>query len=115
MPTIAEIKATPDKAVVMMNVDGLITYVNPVFETLFGWTQAEAIGQALTMIIPPKLRDAHNMGFSRFLTTGKPTLLGKALHLKAVTKDGREFEAEHFIVAEQTQGQWQFAATIQPL
>jgi hypothetical protein len=57
----------------------------------------------------------HHLGFSRFLSTQKSTILNHPLQLKGVTKAGQEIEAEHFIVAEQHQGQWVFAATLHPL
>ena len=101
-------------AVIVADHQGLVTEVNAAFERLFGWSSAEIKGKPLTTIIPPSFHDSHHLGFSRFLTTGKPTLLNQPLKLKAITKDGREFEAEHFIVAEQVGGQWCFGATIRP-
>lgn len=113
--TIEELKRRSEVPVVLADARGTITYVNGQFERVFGWTASELIGQPLTTFIPPNLHDAHHLGFSRFLTTGAPTLLNQPLKLKAITKAGREFDAEHFIVAEQQRGQWVFGATIRPL
>jgi PAS domain S-box-containing protein len=113
--TIEELKKLTDVCVVIADSDGAIEFVNECFLTTFGWSQAEILGRPLTMIIPNSLRDAHNMGFSRFLVTGIPTLLNKALRLKAVLKDGSEIEAEHYIIAENQDGRWLFGATIRPL
>ena len=113
--TIAEAIRETEVPSVVADGQGMITYVNARFESVFGWSKDEIVGKSLTIIIPRTLRDAHQLGFSRFLMTGKPTLLGQALSLRSVTRDGREFEAEHFIVAEQRDGQWAFAATIRPL
>lgn len=101
--------------VVIADHQGLITEVNEQFEIVFGWSAHEVVGKSLTTIIPKRLHDSHHLGFSRFLTTGKPTLLNQPLQLKTVTKDGKEFDAEHFIIAEQTNGQWRFGATVRPL
>jgi PAS domain S-box-containing protein len=101
--------------VVVADHQGLITQVNPRFEDVFGWRRHEILGKPLTTLIPKALHDAHHLGLSRFLVTGKPTLLNRPLTLQAITKDGRVFAAEHFIVAEQRQGHWVFAATIRPL
>ena len=115
MKTIEELKGEKDLPMVLADEQGLITYVNVMFQKVFGWQSNEVVGRPLTTIIPPNLRDAHHMGFSRFLVTGKPTLLNQPLKLKAIKKDGTIFDAEHFIVAERIKNNWVFGATIQPL
>lgn len=60
------------------------------------------------------MRDSHNVGFSRFLTTEQATIAGKPLALSVLRKDGKTVDAEHFILAEKRDGQWVFAATINP-
>ena len=113
--TIDEMKRETDLPVVIADHEGFITYVNEAFQLVFGWNSEEIPGKTLTTIIPRTLHDAHNLGFSRFLLTGTPTLLGQPLNLKAVTKDGKEFEAEHYIIAEHQGDQWGFGAMIRPL
>ncbi len=115
METIEQFKRREDVPVVVSDDQGVLVHVNRSFEEIFGWTSQESLGQPMIMIIPPYLRDAHHMGFSRFLSTQKPTLMAKPLTLKAINKKGQEFDAEHFIIAEKIQGRWQFAATIKPL
>lgn len=115
MKTLADMKQEVAMPVIIADHQGFVTYINGQFEKIFGWTRNEVIGQPLTIIIPINLRDSHHMGFSRFLSTGAPTLLNRALTLKAVTKAGREMDCEHFIVAEQEQNQWVFGATLRPL
>lgn len=113
--TIAELRGRADVPVVIADQDGIITYVNAPFEILFGYRADEVIGEPLSIIIPKNLRDSHHMGFSRFLATGKPTLLDKPIRLKAELKDGRVVDAEHTIIAEQEGGRWVFGATICPM
>ena len=115
MNKISDLKQEVNLPVVIANEQGVITSVNKSFEDLFGWHRDEMLGKPLTIIIPKSLHDAHHLGFSRFLTTGNPTLLNKPLKLKAVTKDGKEFNAEHYIVAEKENDKWVFGATIRPL
>lgn len=115
MGIVEETLAQTAVAAILANEEGCVLRVNPPFERLFGWNPQEILGQPLTVIIPKNLRDAHQLGFSRFLMTGRATLLNQRLTLKAVTKDGREFDAEHFIIAEQRDGHWLFAATIRPV
>jgi len=37
------------------------------------------------------------------------------LTLKAINKDGEEFDAEHFIIAQKVDDEWVFGATIKPV
>ena len=113
--TIDELRRETAVPVVIADHNGSITYVNEPFGTLIGCAPDEMIGRPIATIIPRKLRDSHNLGFSRFLMTEQPTLLGKPLVLNVVTKDGREVASEHLIVAEKTQGQWAFGAIIRPI
>ncbi|MEO6808675.1 MAG: PAS domain S-box protein [Isosphaeraceae bacterium] len=71
-----------------------ILYINPSAEQLLGWSSAELIGQALTTIVPPRLREAHLAGFERYLTTGETKLLGRPTRVPALRRDGSEVEIE---------------------
>ncbi|MCP4046068.1 MAG: PAS domain S-box protein [Gammaproteobacteria bacterium] len=113
--TIAEMREEAIIPVVIIDHHGIVTFVNPPFEAAFGWSQEELIGQPVTTIIPKEFRDAHNMGFSRFLSTGQPTLLGQPLELNISTRDGTDVAAEHFMIAERHQDEWIMGATIKTL
>lgn len=41
---------------------------------MLGHPAAAAIGQSVELIIPPHLRDPHNVGFARFVETGTSRL-----------------------------------------
>jgi PAS domain S-box-containing protein len=101
--------------VVIADHRGIITYINESFGKAFLWKAEDLIGKALEILIPENLRDAHQMGFSRFYVTGSGTLLDQALKLKILTGDGKEILAEHTISAEQIDGEWVLGAKIRPL
>lgn len=92
---------------------GLFFYVNKAFEEQYGWKE-DLIGKVITIIMPPHMRDAHNFGFSRFLTTEVSKIQRKPLPLPVHCKDGSTVDAEHFIIGEKKNGKWRFAATITP-
>jgi len=115
MLTIEALKAKTDSPVIVVDHDGIIVHINQIFEKTWGWQKEVLIGQTLTTIIPDNLPDAHIMGFSRFLLTGKPTILNQPVELLILRADGKEAAAEHFITAEKIKGNWVFAATITPL
>lgn len=98
--------------VVIVNNHAVITYVNEKFVEVFGWEKKEVMGKPITIIIPADLHDAHNLGFSRFVTTEESKILGQPLDLLAMKKDGTIFNAEHFIQGEKINGVWEFGATI---
>ena len=115
MLTIEALKADTASPVIIVDHEGMVVHINHIFETTWGWQKEKLVGQTLTTIIPGNLKDAHNMGFSRFLLTGEPTILNQVLELAIVRADGTEAAAEHFIVAQNINGNWVFGATIKPL
>jgi len=115
MLTIDTLKTETAVPVIIVDHEGTVVHINQMFEKIWGWQRDALIGQALTTVIPGNLKDAHHMGFSRFLLTGKPTILNQALELLILKADGKEAAAEHFIIAEKINGNWVFGATIKPL
>ncbi len=113
--SIKDIKNVTRVPSVIVDQEGLVTYVNRDFEEAFGWTSDEIIGEFITRIIPGNMHDAHNLAFSRFIITGQSSILNQTLTLAAVNKAGKEFVAEHRIIAEQKDGRWLFGATIKPV
>lgn len=100
---------------VIIDHNSIFTMVNKAFQTAYGWSEKELLGKSVTEIIPTYLRDAHQIGFSRFMSTEQATLLGVKLPLEILYKDGTIKNAEHFIVGEKKDDEWFFAATIRPL
>jgi PAS domain S-box-containing protein len=67
---LAAIVASSDDAIVSKNLDGIITSWNHSAERIFGYTEKEAIGQSIMLIIPPDRRDEENEILAR-LRSGK--------------------------------------------
>ena len=114
MLTIDALKTETATPVIIVDHEGTVVHINQIFEKTWGWQKDRLVGESLTAIIPENLRDAHHMGFSRFAVTGKPTILNQAVELIILTGDGKELLAEHFIIAEEIDGNWVFGATIKP-
>lgn len=91
---------------------GLITHVDVALASALGWLAEELVGRPLTTIIPPRFRDAHHIGFSRFLSTHQPMLLDRLLTMSVVNRSGDELAAEHVITAVPVANGWWFAAAI---
>jgi PAS domain S-box-containing protein len=54
---LAAIVDSSDDAIISKSLDGVILTWNPAAQRLFGDSQEEAVGQPITIIIPPELRD----------------------------------------------------------
>ncbi len=69
-------------AIVVMNLDGVITTWNPAAEKLFGYAQAEAIGSNIDDLVATETMQAEAVGYS------KQTMDGTLVH--AITQRGRK-------------------------
>jgi len=76
-------------AVVVADTSGAITLWNPAAERLFGFTQAEALGNSLDLIIPERLRERHWAGYGKTMASGETRYAHDVLRVPAVHKDGR--------------------------
>ena len=98
--------------VVIMDDTGIIKGVNAEFEKVFAWEPACLLGQPVSIIIPPNFRDAHHMGFSRYLLSGVSSLLDTPLDLEILKGTGETVLARHLISAFQSSDSRRFAAQI---
>ncbi len=81
--------------IVSMNHLGEIVEFNEAAERVFGYSQAEAMGQRVAdLVIPPRLREAHNKGLVRLLETGETRLLGRVVEVPSMHRDGTEIPTE---------------------
>lgn len=60
----------PD-ALVYSDSKGMIRFWNAGAQRIFGFTEAEALGQSLDIIIPERLRGRHWDGYERMMATGQ--------------------------------------------
>jgi len=76
-------------AIVVSGASGAINVWNPAAERLFGFTQAEALGNSLDLIIPERLRERHWAGYRKTMASGETHYAHDVLRVPAVRKDGR--------------------------
>lgn len=86
-------------AIVYADDQGVIRLWNAGAERIFGYPEAEAIGQSLDIIIPENQRARHWAGFGHTLTTGV-TRYGadSLLSVPAIRKDGSRLSVEFTIL-----------------
>lgn len=81
-------------AIIVANGRGMIISWNRSASRLFGYTNEEAIGQPLTILMPERYREAHERGLARMASTGKGRVMGSVVELDGLKKDGTEFPVE---------------------
>jgi len=81
-------------AIIVANGHGMIISWNRSASRLFGYTNEEAIGQPLTILMPDRYREAHERGLARMASTGKGRVMGSVVELHGLKKDGTEFPIE---------------------
>ncbi len=85
-------------AIVTADSVGNIVGWNRYAEIIFGYTEAEAIGQPLTLLIPTRYRERHLAGMGRVLSGGEPHIIGKTVEVDGLRKDQGEFPMELSLV-----------------
>jgi len=90
------------RAVVDHSVEGIITIdqygiiqsFNPAAEHIFGFHASEVIEKNITMLMPEKYRPRHDAGLRQYLATGEGAMIGKAVDLHGLKKNGDAFPME---------------------
>ncbi|MGH7947728.1 MAG: PAS domain S-box protein, partial [Candidatus Binataceae bacterium] len=82
-------------SIITMDDQGKILDFNSAAETVFGLARGQALGKAVAdLIIPPRLREAHERGLAHYRATGEGAVLGKRIEIEAMRADGTEFPVE---------------------
>jgi PAS domain S-box-containing protein len=76
-------------ALVVSDVEGKVIVWNSGAERLFGWSEQEALGQRMDMIVPERLRQRHWEGYDTSMRTGHTKYAHDVLRVPAVDKAGR--------------------------
>ena len=84
-----EIIATVGDAVIAADANGAIRLWNTAAAGMFGYTEEEALGQSLDLIIPERLRKRHWDGYDKTMASGTTRYGNDVLRVPAVHKDGR--------------------------
>lgn len=99
-----------------MNAEGLITYLNPAAESIFGYSSSEALGQNLhKLIVPIRYHNAHYAAFPKFQQTGQGAAIGKLLDMEARRKDGTEIPIQLSLSATYINNSWYSVGIIRDL
>ena len=76
-------------AVIVCDAAGAITVWNPSATRIFGFTEEDAIGQSLDIIIPERQRQRHWDGYHKTMATGETRYGTDLLRVPALHKEGK--------------------------
>ncbi len=86
-------------AIIYADKEGVIRFWNAGATRIFGFSEAEAMGQSLDLIIPENLRERHEKGFEKTMATGESRYGGgDILSVPALRKDGSRISVDFTIL-----------------
>jgi diguanylate cyclase (GGDEF)-like protein/PAS domain S-box-containing protein len=81
--------------IITINEAGEIEGFNPAAEEIFGYSQSEAVGKNMRMLMPEPHRSKHDAYIRRYMQAGQAKILGvRGREVIAVRKNGEEFPME---------------------
>ena len=109
------ITETASDAIVSADRNGTIRYFNPGAERIFGYSQEEAAGQPLTLLMPERFQQAHTEGLQRYLASRKAKIVGTTLELVGRRRDGQEFPIDLALASSEVGNDLFFTAIIRDI
>ena len=89
--TVAE---TASDAIITIDAESNILFINDAAERIFGHTVGEMVGQSLAMLMPEYLRHLHGEGLARYVETGSKHISWNGVELPGLHKKGHEIPLE---------------------
>lgn len=106
---------TATEAIISADSRGDIVYLNPSAQRIFGYSEQEAIGRPLTLLMPERFHAAHRQGMQRFLAGGEARVIGKIIELVGRRKDGVEFPLELSLASWETGNETFFTGMVRDI
>ena len=87
------VDAAPN-ALILVNQQGKIAFVNSYTEKLFQYERSEIIGQSIEILIPSRFKKNHSSYMGSFFSNPNSRMMGVGRELFAIKKDKSEFPVE---------------------
>ena len=82
-------------AVIVIDCQGRVEFWNATAESIFGFSEAEAMGEHLAdLIVPHEYRDAHRAGLDRYMKTRVSHIMNQIIKITALHQDGDTLDVE---------------------
>ena len=102
-------------AIIIIDDKGIICSVNPACEKVFGFAEAELVGQNVNMLMPEPYRSRHDGYIRQHLETGERRIIGIGRQVMARQKSGAIFPAHLSVSAFEAGGRRYFTGIIHDL
>ncbi len=86
--TLAE---TSHEGIILINTKGIIQYINPSAEVMFGYAKDALVGQSVNRLMSCSMRKSHNQYINNYLETGIGKIIGTGRQLIGQRKNGSQF------------------------
>ncbi len=86
--TLAE---TALEGIILINTKGIIQYVNPSIEAMFGYPQGDLPGQSVNRLMSRSMRERHDRFINNYLDSGVGKIVGTGSQLIGQRKNGSQF------------------------
>lgn len=95
----AALLATSADAILATDREGRIRFWNPGAARIFGFSESEALGRSLDIIIPERLRQRHWSGWDHVMAAGETRYgAGDLLSVPAMKRSGAQISIEFTII-----------------
>jgi PAS domain S-box-containing protein len=82
------------EALVVADERGRIKLFNPAAQRAFGYAEHEILGQPLSLLMPPDVRETHEQALRRYVETREARSIGSTIEQRGLRKGGEVFPME---------------------
>lgn len=96
------------EGIITIDTQGIVHSFNSAAEHIFGYRREEAIGRNVSFLMPSPHRDWHDDYINRYLTSGKPRVIGTGRTVSGLRKDGSELHIRLSVAEYEAHGHTMF-------
>ncbi|MDX8396160.1 MAG: diguanylate cyclase [Mariprofundaceae bacterium] len=112
---IRDIVDTAFDCIITIDEKGIISSFNPAACKMFGYQEAEIIGENISLIVPSPHKEQHDDYLTRYINTREEHIIKKPREVEGLKKDGSIFPIELCVGAKEMGKHWMFTGIIRDI